>query len=624
VLTAATAPQLPPETAAGWLDLVKRYERTGDLFLAYDLARHGIEQFPDDLALKHRAVLCLASTGATERALEELIRFKLDPLPAISLADPLGLDIATLKPRLLKDAAPAVSGAARQAALAAAAASYEAVYIAARHAGNRESYYPGINAATLRLLAGDELAAAKLAGEALAQLAACPGRKGFYELATELEALLVRGDADKAKAAAEAVAKQVRGNAQQDYRSRAAMLRQLKLVIEARGLGADLLAELSPPRVIHYLGHIIAAPGKPGRFPVDQEGAVKKAIKEMLAAEDVGFGYGSLAAGSDILFAEALLKRKGASLHVVLPFERDEFIAASVRPSGERWVKRFNDCLAAAAARGTVHYATEDSYLGDDHLFTYCSQLAMGLARLQARHLSAPIEQIVVWDGLPPLGPAGTAADMLVWQRAGLPRKEIRIASGFVPAPGASPGKADRIERRTRALLFGDVHGFSALRDAQLPRFIEVILGTFAAVIDRNQADILFANTWGDGVYLVFDDAGRAAECALQFQEALAGIDLPAQGLPADMGLRIGLHLGPVYAARDPILDRENFFGAQVSRTARVEPVTPEGCIYVTETMAAVLALHNADRFACHYVGVTEAAKHYRPMRMFLLARRAT
>jgi hypothetical protein len=49
-----------------------------------------------------------------------------------------------------------------------------------------------------------------------------------------------------------------------------------------------------------------------------------------------------------------------------------------------------------------------------------------------------------------------------------------------------------------------------------------------------------------------------------------------------------------------PILDRENFFGAQVSRTARVEPVTPEGCIYVTETMVAVLALHNADKFACH------------------------
>jgi hypothetical protein len=51
--------------------------------------------------------------------------------------------------------------------------------------------------------------------------------------------------------------------------------------------------------------------------------------------------------------------------------------------------------------------------------------------------------------------------------------------------------------------------------------------------------------------------------------------------------------------------------------------VTPEKCIYVTETLAAVLALHNADAFECDYVGMTQAAKHYGKMRMFLLRRRA-
>ena len=40
--------------------------------------------------------------------------------------------------------------------------------------------------------------------------------------------------------------------------------------------------------------------------------------------------------------------------------------------------------------------------------------------------------------------------------------------------------------------------------------------------------------------------------------------------------------------------------------------------------MAAVLALHNSDAFACEYVGMTQAAKHYGPMRMFLLGRRRT
>ena len=119
----------------------------------------------------------------------------------------------------------------------------------------------------------------------------------------------------------------------------------------------------------------------------------------------------------------------------------------------------------------------------------------------------------------------------------------------------------------------------------------------------------------------MFDDTGKAAECALQLQEGVGRIDLTAAGFPADMGLRVGLHLGPIYGAHDPILKRENFYGAQVNRTARIEPVTPEGCVYVTETMAAVLALHNADAFTCEYVGMTEAAKRYGAMRMFLLER---
>jgi hypothetical protein len=41
----------------------------------------------------------------------------------------------------------------------------------------------------------------------------------------------------------------------------------------------------------------------------------------------------------------------------------------------------------------------------------------------------------------------------------------------------------------------------------------------------------------------------------------------------------------------------------------------------VTETLAAVLAIHNADEFECQYVGMTRAAKRYGKMRMFLLRR---
>ena len=72
---------------------------------------------------------------------------------------------------------------------------------------------------------------------------------------------------------------------------------------------------------------------------------------------------------------------------------------------------------------------------------------------------------------------------------------------------------------------------------------------------------------------------------------------------------------------RDPVLKRSNFIGAHVSRAARIEPVTPEGAVYVTEAFAAVLATTGLTQFVCEYVGQVPAAKHYGTMRMYSLRR---
>ncbi len=605
-----------PQTPQDWVAAVRRCEREGELFRAYDLARQGLVSFPDELALKHRAVLCLASTGARQQAAELLNELGLALPSHLPLTTPLGLDIAALRPRLLKDAALAATGAGRAGLLAAAGTAYEELYRNALAAGNPEAYYPGVNGATLHLLAGEKATADKLAREVLDLLAQrAPEQKSYYEIASELEAELVAGDLAKARIHAQSVCAAIRENAQRDYRGLSSTVRQLRLIIAAKNLEADWLAELTPPPVIHYLGHIIAAPGNRGRFPAAQADPVQQAIIAALDEADVRFGYGSLAAGADILFAEALLRR-GASLHVILPFAREEFIESSVQAAGADWVARFHACFDQAT---TVRYAG-DRYLGDDHLFTYCSELAMGLALLHARHLSAAATQIAVWDGQPAAGPAGTKVDMDHWRKTGMGQLVIPVGDGFQPkAQAAPPQRAS--ERQTRAMLFGDVKGFSRLRDDQLPAFIDIMLGAFARVVERYKDDVKFANTWGDGLFLVFDDAGAAADCALSVQEAVSRIDRAAHGLPLDMALRIGIHLGPVYSARDPVLLRNNFFGAHVSRAARIEPVTPEGCVYVTETMAAVLALYHSATFTCEYVGMTEAAKHYGAMRMFLLSR---
>ena len=130
-----------------------------------------------------------------------------------------------------------------------------------------------------------------------------------------------------------------------------------------------------------------------------------------------GFAYGSLASGGDILWAEALLAR-GCEIHVVLPFAVDEFIAASVADGGAGWVERFGRCLDAATA---VSYAVEGPSLGDDVLYGYCAELAMGLALLRARYLDADVHQLALWDGRPASGVAGTAVDVAAWREHGPP-----------------------------------------------------------------------------------------------------------------------------------------------------------------------------------------------------------
>jgi class 3 adenylate cyclase len=172
-----------------------------------------------------------------------------------------------------------------------------------------------------------------------------------------------------------------------------------------------------------------------------------------------------------------------------------------------------------------------------------------------------------------------------------------------------------------RALLFGDIRGFSKLSDEQLPIFATRVLGALAEAVKRHQVDVWHRNTWGDAVFVVLTDAAAAAACALDLQDAMAAIDLAAEGLPEHLALRLGGHIGPVFRAYDPVLESDGFFGSHVSRTARIEPVTPPGTVYVTEAFAAALVLSGHRELTCDYAGHMPAAKNYGHLRMYRLRR---
>jgi class 3 adenylate cyclase len=585
-----------------WVDAVRDAERRGELLSAVDIAEQGLAEHPDDLWLKHRAVLALARAGATEEAARRFARYGLSAYE--------DEDIAALGARIAKDLSLAATGADRRREAAHARDLYHAIYARTR------GYYPAINAATLSLVAGETDRSRELALATL-ELLRGGADDSYYAAATEGEAHLLLGDEPAARAALERAAT-VHGG---DYGALATTRRQLRLVCDLAGIDAELLALLAGPDVAHFCGHRIAAPGRPGRFSATAEKHVAARTDEEVARRPPGYAYGALASGADILWAEALLAH-GAELHVVLPFARDEFIESSVAPAGPAWVERFHRCLDAAA---NVSYATDDAFLGDDVLYRYGTELAMGLALLRGRYLDARVRQLAVWDHGPAAGDAGTAIDVATWRRHG---GSVTIVEPLSPGtvaekPDVSPSSTANGARVVRSMLFADVRGFSKLTDEQLPRFAELVLGSFAEVLDEFGEQVLHRNTWGDALYVVLTDPIVAAACALRLQEAMVEIDLDAAGLPPHLALRLGAHVGPVFPTDDPVIGVSGFMGSHVSRTARIEPVTPPGEVYVTEPFAAALELHGRDEVTCDYVGHMPAAKDYGRLRMYRLRRRS-
>ena len=65
----------------------------------------------------------------------------------------------------------------------------------------------------------------------------------------------------------------------------------------------------------------------------------------------------------------------------------------------------------------------------------------------------------------------------------------------------------------------------------------------------------------------------------------------------------------------------DNFFGSQVNRAARVEPIAVPGSVLVTEQCACMLVRQDNGDFDCEYLGTQELAKKYGSGKLYRLRR---
>ena len=591
--------------------------KQGAPLVAYDAVAEGLREFPGDPRLRQLLALALARTGASlpaNRQLHQLVD------EGYADEETVGMLARTYKDLWSKAQDPVV----RRQHLESALRWYNEAH---RRSGG---YWSGINAATMALLLGrrDEARALarKVRDACLALRAEAPGRDDYWLLATLGEAALLMGDTSTAQ---EWYGRAV-GLGAYSYGDLASTRRNARLILAQQDADPDPIESCFPvPRVAVFAGHLIDRPDRlPPRFPPAFEAGVFRQLIDALRRHSIGFGYSAAANGGDILFLEAL-EDIGAEQAVVLPYNRVQFLKDSVDfVPGANWTERYWAALERAAH---VTIASEQRMLSGAMSYEYGFQLLDGMAAIRAEELDTGLVCVAVWDGQGGDGPGGTATAIDYWRRAG---REIEIIDLAVMQRAAAPsitiassdllprdeiGQNSGFDARVVGLLFADVAGFSKLTEEQIPPFVRQYLGKVGEVLASFDDAPLLANTWGDGLYLVFAGVRETGRFALRLSESLQAVDWTQHGLPAALSLRIAVHAGPAYSCTDPVTGRLNFLGAHVALAARIEPITPPGAVYGSGAFAALAKSHQVDDFVCSYVGQTPLAKAFGTIPMYVL-----
>ncbi len=623
-----------------YADLTRAATRFGENLLALEIALEGrdtlsafrasrpvlAEQRLDDL--EYEKAIALSRLGSVGEARETLL--------GLHEKTPQNAAILSAIGRTYKDLAFA---ATQPAILASNLEKAHSFYLRAFELSS--SYYPAINAATVALWQRNRKTACELAEKVkdLCQVVLRKDPDDYWAAATIAEAELVLSikEAEVSQIAlsyyqrASAIAHQLR-----HWGDLSSTRRQAKLICESAGWDFSSLQKIFDlPNVIIFSGHMIDSSDRlRPRFPSHLVPAVAKEIKERVYRCDAQIGISSAACGSDLLFIEAMLER-GAEIHVVLPWRKEEFLRTSVAITDDPyWTQKFDQLLKQVTS---VTYLSQQGAPGGNLGYVYCSDCMNGMALYRAETIGSDVTPVAVWDGKRGDGLGGTSSFVHFWRSRQRPVEIIDLSriSGIsaMEAPQEQQSfafdevKVSQGQQAVKTLLFADVVGYSKIPEEQIEYFAPEFLGMISQLISQPPRPVL-TNTWGDAVYLVFDDPVAAGTVALRLLRAVQSGTWRTY-LTAKMDLRIGLHTGPVTLCVDPVIRQITFTGSHVSHAARIEPMVREGEVWATEAFMSYATIANHARkqrgeetleFGFDYLGQIDFAKQYGRYPLFRLS----
>jgi len=632
---------------------VLEYEQTarksasaGQLLTAIEVARDGLKRYGQNRILQQQLALALAQTGALDGAREVL-----GELISESATDE---ETLCLLGRVYKELWRRANDPA---------AATEALTQACKYYGDafaiKQAYYPGINLAFTLAAAGELKKAEEIARQVekicRIEIDQTIDKPDGWLLATMAEALTHQG----ATSAAAEYYKQAAALFKGRFRDLASMRKQAREIIGfaakapegSRGSWYDLAsikrrarelvgrsqkgqewldACFEFPSVVVFSGHMMDRPGRTrSRFPADQEPLVREEIRKYLRSVKAGFGYSSAACGADIVFCECLLEME-AKVHLVLPCPVNAFKRQSVSWAGPEWEQRFLNVLSGATTTliaSPADFAVADNDQASTMGLIYANRIITGLAVLQAQALDFELRALAVWDGKNGENGGGTGSVVAEWTERQLNPHIIRLASAASDSPvvgGTTPPpvESSEIKHEIKALVFAEVINHNKVGERQMPAFVREFKGAIARLIAETKFQPAVADSWGKSQSFVYDSLQEAALFALALRDLIVRTPWSEYGLPADLGIRLVLHAGPVYAFVDPVLQRPTCIGLHLGRAARIEPITPPGQVYATQEFAALCSAEDLSTVSFEFLGNLRTAKLMEEAPLYRLDRR--
>lgn len=274
-----------------------------------------------------------------------------------------------------------------------------------------DNAYVGINLAATALYLGNRAEAAVVSSKLLNALNSS-NFKDHWDRATYAEAFLL---SEKYEDARRWYSKAV-AHSPEKYQDIAVMRRQARLNLKYLGRDRHEFDDvLQVPGVVAFAGHMVDTPGRdPARFPEEKVPEVRAAIRSKLSELGFTHGFGTAAAGSDILFLQVFVERSVRPV-VIMPFPEPDFRLISV---GEGYWGRELDKLHGKLDIRILKGETPSKEDLNKAFFESNAEIQR-LATDYAERLDEKVKLIVVWDGKNEAdGPGGTKDVVHQWRLA--------------------------------------------------------------------------------------------------------------------------------------------------------------------------------------------------------------